>query len=566
MSRVENQATNPVAFPLRRPGSGVSAPVIVDVHEADATAGPGRRTNSWWSRIGGGFAARATVRSMFAALQDAITRTAVGAARTSLRLSSVSSQARQANVALADMVHTTSRLNEDVKQISASSQHTDAAAREMNQVASEGHALSKQGVTSSEELREQMHQTVERIDRLFKNVQSIVQVSEVIDNITRQTRLLSFNAAIEAARAGEHGRGFAVVAKEVGTLAENTAERTREIKALLNGIIEDLSPTQQAVQRSEGLVEATAGHARTLGQSMQRLTALATDVASHMQSIAGAVDQQRVGIEDVFAKLKSATAAGQAISKDAEAMTSATFALSELTEETFQYFASVDTATIFHRSLALARELGRRGTRIFEEAVDSGRCSINDVLAFEYKEIRGTRIRSLAHLFDVSHVPSGGFEPPKYHTRYDAVVDVALQEVMDEIKAREPEMIFALLIDLNSYGPIHNSEYCRDWTGVPAKDLVGNRIKRFFTDQRVLVRGARVGLSRAAALPNQATREDFLRAGCQLTETPGAADEFLVQTYARDTGAIVTVLTVPLFVKHQRWGAVLLGWNADGSR
>ena len=47
---------------------------------------------------------------------------------------------------------------------------------------------------------------------------------------------------------------------------------------------------------------------------------------------------------------------------------------------------------------------------------------------------------------------------------------------------------------------------------------------------------------------------------------PRAADEFLVQTYARDTGAIVTVLTIPLFVKHQRREAVLLGWNTDGSR
>ena len=36
-------------------------------------------------------------------------------------------------------------------------------------------------------------------------------------------------------------------------------------------------------------------------------------------------------------------------------------------------------------------------------------------------------------------------------------------------------------------------------------------------------------------------------------------DGRLVQTYARDTGAIVTVLTVPLFVKQRRWGAVLLG-------
>jgi methyl-accepting chemotaxis protein len=95
---------------------------------------------------------------------------------------------------------------------------------------------------------------------------------------------------------------------------------------------------------------------------------------------------------------------------------------------------------------------------------------------------------------------------------------------------------------------------------------VGNRIKRFFTDQRVLVRGARVGLPRSAALPERASREDFVRAGCDLDESAAAREEFLVQTYARDTGAIVTVLTAPVFAKGKRWGAVLLGWSADGTR
>ncbi|HET6263738.1 MAG TPA: hypothetical protein VFD95_02695, partial [Usitatibacter sp.] len=140
------------------------------------------------------------------------------------------------------------------------------------------------------------------------------------------------------------------------------------------------------------------------------------------------------------------------------------------------------------------------------------------------------------------------------------------QKAMDEIKAREPALLFALVIDLNSYGPIHNREYCKDWTGVHSQDLVGNRIKRFFTDQRVLVRGARVGLQQAATLPDRASRDDFARAGCDLGETREAAAQFLVQTYARDTGAIVTVLTAPIFVKERRWGAVLLGWNADGAR
>jgi methyl-accepting chemotaxis protein len=286
-----------------------------------------------------------------------------------------------------------------------------------------------------------------------------------------------------------------------------------------------------------------------------------------MQSIASAVEQQGQGVEGVFEKLGAVTEACQAIERDAEAMTAATFALSEMTEDTFQHFVHVDTGTVFHRTLELARELQRRSARIFEQAVDSGQCSLEDVLAFDYTEIRGAAIRSLSPLFDVSRVPQEGFQPPKYRTRYDAVVDVALQAAMDEIKAREPALIFALLIDLNSYGPIHNREYCKDWTGVPDKDLVGNRIKRFFTDQRVLVRGARVGLGQAgSALANRVQRQEFERAGCPLRETPAAKDDFLVQTYARDTGAIVTVLTAPVFVKGQRWGAVLLGWNADGAR
>jgi len=507
------------------------------------------------------------MRAVLASLQDAITRAAVGAARTSTRLGSVSAQLKRSNSALDEMVDTAGRLSDDIRRIAGSANRTREAAHEMNQVTSEGRALSAQGTASSEQLEAQMKETVERIDRLVRGVESITHVSQVIDSIARQTRLLSFNAAIEAARAGQHGRGFAVVANEVRRLSDDTAQNTREINTLLRSIAEDLGPAREAVQRSQGLVDTTNAHAHALGAAMETLTGLTTNVAGHMQSIASAVDQQQQGVEGLREKLTAVTEACQAIERDADAMTAATFSLSEVTEETFRHFEHVDTGTIFHRSLALGRELARRAGALFERAVDSRQCTLADVLAFEYSEIRGPAIQTLSHLFDVSRVPPEGFKPPKYRTRYDALVDVSLQETMDAIRAREPALIFALVIDLNSYGPIHNREYCQDWTGIPEQDLVGNRIKRFFTDQRVLVRGARVGLGAAAArLSDRATRDDFLRAGCPLREGPGAADEFLVQTYARDTGAIVTVLTAPVFVKGERWGAVLLGWNADGSR
>jgi len=518
-----------------------------------------------WRKRAASIGASAT-RAMLVSLQDAITRTAIGAARTSMRLASITNQITRTNQALDEMLGTAGALNEDIGRVAESSKATGQSAATMKEVTARGQQLSAKSAESAKHLRGQVHITVERVDRLIEALETMMQVSKVIDGIAQQTQLLSVNASIEAARAGEQGRGFAVVAKEVGTLAENSARHTREIKGLMEKLASELGPARDAMHESQALVDSTAKDADDTGEAMQKLAKLADDVSAEMQSIASSVGTQREGIEALFAKLKGATRAAQTIRDEADAMTKATFQLSELTEGTFEHFGAVDLGTTFHRALALSRELAAESRRVFESAVDSGRCSLDDVLALDYQEIRGADIRSLARLFDVSRVPERGFEPPKYHTRYDAVVDVDLQRVMEAVKAKEPALIFALVIDLNSYGPIHNREYCKDWTGVAAQDIAGNRIKRFFTDQRVLVRGARVGMPQASDLRDRATRDDFSRAGCDLGESAQMASQFLVQTYARDTGAIVTVITAPIFVKGRRWGATLLGWTTDGSR
>jgi methyl-accepting chemotaxis protein len=41
---------------------------------------------------------------------------------------------------------------------------------------------------------------------------------------------------------------------------------------------------------------------------------------------------------------------------------------------------------------------------------------------------------------------------------------------------------------------------------------------------------------------------------------------FLLQTYARDTGAVLTTLSVPLYVKGERYGCVCLGWDPEKLR
>ena len=57
-----------------------------------------------------------------------------------------------------------------------------------------------------------------------------------IELVTRQTRLLSLNAAVEAEKAGELGRGFGVLAKEIRQLAQQTELFLKDIEVLLREI------------------------------------------------------------------------------------------------------------------------------------------------------------------------------------------------------------------------------------------------------------------------------------------------------------------------------------------
>ncbi|HEX8445967.1 MAG TPA: methyl-accepting chemotaxis protein [Sphingomonas sp.] len=66
--------------------------------------------------------------------------------------------------------------------------------------------------------------------------QTMTQLSNVvsdIQDIARQTKFLSVNAAIEAARAGDAGIGFAVVAAEVRKLAAATRGATEKAASML---------------------------------------------------------------------------------------------------------------------------------------------------------------------------------------------------------------------------------------------------------------------------------------------------------------------------------------------
>jgi methyl-accepting chemotaxis protein len=113
-----------------------------------------------------------------------------------------------------------------LEEITATIQANTQATVEMAQLA--------QNVTTSAQNGQVLaNQTANSMDEINKEVSSINEAIEVIDQIAFQTNILSLNAAVEAATAGEAGKGFAVVAQEVRNLANRSAEAAREIKNIV---------------------------------------------------------------------------------------------------------------------------------------------------------------------------------------------------------------------------------------------------------------------------------------------------------------------------------------------
>jgi aerotaxis receptor len=95
----------------------------------------------------------------------------------------------------------------------------------------------------------------------------MVSAVKVIQDIARQTNLLSLNAAIEAAKAGVHGKGFAVVADEVRKLAERSSSAARDIASLIEGSNEAVGQGRATVQKTVD----TLGEIRTQIRDLQHL-------------------------------------------------------------------------------------------------------------------------------------------------------------------------------------------------------------------------------------------------------------------------------------------------------
>jgi methyl-accepting chemotaxis protein len=156
-----------------------------------------------------------------------------------------------------------------------------------------------------------------------------------------------------------------------------------------------------------------------------------------------------------------------------------------------------------------AMEAGAALKKIFNDAIDSGAISIEDMFDTNYVEIQGTN-------------------PVQYRTKILDWADRALPPFQEAFLAKDKRMAFCAMIDSNGYLPVHNTIYSHPQRpGDVPWNTANSRNRRIFNDPAGLAAGR-----------NQRA--------------------YLIQSYARDMGngtlVMMREIDVPVSVKGRHWG------------
>lgn len=148
-------------------------------------------------------------------------------------------------------------------------------------------------------IRAEMDETMKRAGQLDRGSNEINGIVQIIAALAEQTNLLALNAAIEAARAGELGRGFAVVADEVRKLAERTRVATVDIKALIQGLQDDVGGVRGAISGTQEEIDAGLRQTGSLLDRLNAVTALADSAQIAVRGISAASQEQSLASEQL---------------------------------------------------------------------------------------------------------------------------------------------------------------------------------------------------------------------------------------------------------------------------
>ena len=213
-------------------------------------------------------------------------------------VANVRSNAAFVNHAGQSLARGNSDLSDRTEQQAANLEQTAASVEELSSTVQENASTASRANDKASEVRDVadrgaaiMAQSVKSVEAIQANAKRMDEIVGVIDGLAFQTNILALNAAVEAARAGESGRGFAVVATEVRSLAQRSAEASKEIRLLISTSSTQVAASVEKIRAAGVTIIQVVTGIRDVAASMSQISTSSAEQSSGLSEIAAAVRQ-----------------------------------------------------------------------------------------------------------------------------------------------------------------------------------------------------------------------------------------------------------------------------------
>lgn len=174
-----------------------------------------------------------------------------------------------------------------------------------DEITAENNSKMSLAAASMNEICKGTDESKEIISRLSEQSAKIVEIADVITDISMQTNILALNATVEAAHAGENGKGFAVVAAEIKKLSEQTKEAAADIGGIISQVTANIEGTVAAMEKNAALTREGMNSMEQMKISAGQISSSNEEISrqiSGMNSVIGSVAERG---ENVSRKLVS---------------------------------------------------------------------------------------------------------------------------------------------------------------------------------------------------------------------------------------------------------------------
>ncbi|WP_298836041.1 methyl-accepting chemotaxis protein [uncultured Roseobacter sp.] len=402
--------------------------------------------------------------------------------------------------------------NTDVQEaVGTMAERTGETAREVQTSAGLVRATSEK----TRNVAEWVHTLAARTESVSSTITDVRTNNLQIASIATQVNTLAINAKIEAARAGDAGRGFAVVAEAINELSRQTRDAAVQIStnievltgwiAELRGeagdiaiqavdVLENADSTDSALSRIEQSISEADRQAQRISGQTGRVENAMTDFVPALSGIGNAVESTASGIEETHERV---------------------LRLIDTSETIVQCTAMLNTSSADGPYIGQVQKLSRRIADALENAVSSGRTTME-------------------RLFDRTYRPVPGTNPEQFTTQAVDLLDELLPPIQEPALDFDSRIVFCAAVDENGYLPTHNMKFSHPPGDDPVWNTANCRNRRIF-DDRV---GLKAGRNR---------------------------EPFLLQVYRRDMGGgefcMMKDLSAPITVNGRHWGGLRLAYT-----